>query len=333
MTSSAEINPCPFISSGNEHVVLSHNSHYWSECRISPRAMTANLQNGIVGDEAKPWFAPDEELVPAVKLRKQYYAKVPQRILQSTKINRQEVRNAASQLLELQSEYLTTAYPDIYSIENLGTVGRVIINKATTDQFRLDDTRYTHPLAISGLLGQEDICIVEQTPDERQLLVAGFVATPTDWELGKLISKDMDQIHARFPGYMERLKAVVDSTMANLPEYPHMKYRNNLFLHATADLALFPPQPEVNLVSIEDPGNQIFIRTERETLTRLPANEKYPENGRYSIFTIKPHVYSLSSVAKTDKRSKLIAALEKNDTLKAEGDLAKLALAYLKAAP
>lgn len=331
MTSSAETNPCPFFASGSEHAVLSRNSQYWQECRISPRAMTANLQNGIVGDGARPWFAPDSELVPSIKLRKQYYAKVPQRILQSGHSNRRQIRDAASQLLDLQSEYLATTYPDIYSIENLATVGRIIINKATDDRFQLDDNRYTHPLAISGLLSQEDICIVEQTPDNRQLLAAGFVAAPTDWELSKLLGKDMDQIHARFPGYADRLKAVVDSTMANLPEFPHMKYRNNLFLHATSDLALFPPQHESDTSAITDPGNQIFVRTERETLTRLPATEKYPNNNRYSIFTIKPHVYPLSSVINTSRRDKLVDALEKNNTLKATGHLAQLALSYLKA--
>lgn len=297
--------------------------------------MAANLRTAEVGDMDKyvPWFAPDDELAAAVALRKNYYAEKPEKILHESSENHEALFAAAMQLLELQADYLSEHHPDKYLLARTADSTRVITNKVTNDTYHINaEESNLHPLAISGLLGQEDICLVEETNDERHILAAGFVATPTDWELTKLAGKDMDQIHLGFDGYEERLKKVVDDTLRHLPEFPAMKYRNNEFLDYAPTLALFPDEKvKVDASTISNPGNEITLRSERETLIRLPASEANPDKKRL-VFTIKPHVLTLSEATRRmgdRKLKKLVEAIQKNTVLHRNEELADIALRYL----
>jgi hypothetical protein len=330
-------NGCPFGKPNEQSVVYSSNHEFWEDCRVNTRAMAANLRPAVVGetDSYVPWFAPDSELLQAVTLRKYAYHTDPDRILRTGDANQHALRAAASQLLELQANYLVSHYPESYSIKDSSKLGRYIINKITSDVFVLDAGQSPlHPLAISGLLGQEDLCLVEQTDDGRHVLVAGFVATPTDWELAKLIGKDMDQIHFGFASYQERLKKVVDDTLTELPGFPVMKYRNNLFSDYVPTLAIFSDGViKVDANSVTDPGQEISLRSERETLIRLPSTNTDSDDKKRFVFTIKPHVLTLSEatqILSNDKLKKLVEAFQKNTVLNRNEQLAEIALGYLE---
>lgn len=316
---------CPFVRSG---VVESTNAEYLRDHvfinRTAPapnmRRMTPVNERKVEGRRFLPWFWPDDELRPSVHIRRELFLRSSD-VLQTSKIGEAATRAASQQLLELQADYLSDHFPALYSIEN----GR-IRNKATDDTFDLRHGRGDlDPLAISGLLGQEDICIVEELEDGRHVMAAGFIASPTDWSLPDFIDLDMDRIHARVDRYHDRLKATIDRSMATLPEFPERQFaRNNVFLEQNPSLAIFPAdKPELEPAAIADPGREIFLRTERETLTRLPR-----EHRRFIVFTIKPHVYPLSFVK--DLRGKeLAAAIESNDVLGRNVELARIALDYL----
>lgn len=332
MTHSPESPRCPFSAVDENNVVLSTNTRYWEDCRINNRALAANLRTAAVEDEEPfvPWFAPDDELQKTVALRKRIYDTNPDRVFHGGKSNQQALRVAAAQLLELQADYLAGHFPESYAIETTTKLGRCVINKVTDDRFQLETTTSDlHPLVASGLLGQEDICMVKQSDDGRHIFTAGFVATPTDWELTKFIGKDMDEVHLRFPSYPERLKKVVDDTLTELPEFPAMKYRNNMFLYKNPQLNDAPgTQPDINPYDITDPGSQVFIRTERETLIRLPSQDGNPGD---IVFTIKPQVFPLETIRTSSRREKLVAAIRTNTVLQHDELLAGIALGYLLA--
>ncbi len=338
---------CPFTGSAAERdVVLSTNDAYLKEMRINPLAPAANMRR-ITPPHEKPaegerfvsWFAPDNELADAVTLRKEIFLADQERILYvGKKKNRAKIRAASQQLLELQATYLVEHFPEQYGFEDDPEFGRLIINKTTGDTFCVHPTKDDwHPLAICGLLGQEDICVVEQQDDGRQVLVAGFLATPTNWNLSNFVNEDMDKIHHHVAGYDKpvdgsrvRLKDTIDRTLISLPEYPiRQTERNNIFTDnepaLAHDPATFIPQPR----TINDPGSQIFMRSERETLTRLPSTDAYPLGNRFIIFTIKPHVFPLSEVA-NERHDELTAALQTNKVLQERKKLAKKALRYLQ---
>lgn len=314
--------------------LLSTNIDYLKRLRINDFSPAGNLRRVTppykrkAGEYFEPWFMPDDELAQAVAIRKEAFANDPDKILQING-DSQTVYEAASQFLKLQVDELTSQYPELYARE-----GQLIVNKVTGDRFDPSDQ---HPLAISGLLGQEDICMVERAEDGRQVMVAAFVASPTDWTLSKLVGKDMDQIHKDVRGYFETvegsnrpLKWVVDKTLDGLPDFSERQVtRNNVFLVFSPSYALVPGHfSETVPDSTDDPGSQIFLRSEYETLTRLPSTEEFPNGDKYIFFTIKPHTYPLSLVAEV-RRDDMAEAMLTNMKLRRSEALAKLVISYL----
>lgn len=249
-----------------------------------------------------PWFWPDDELAKAVEFRRDAFVHNQARVL-NTAENDPVVRAASQQLLWLQSHYLAERFPAKYAIEQSHKFGRVILNKVTGDAFSMrPEQDEWHPLVASGILGQEDLCIVQRKRSGKQVLVAGFLATPTHWNLSRFIDADMDKIHKNVSGYHKptsaesrwRLKDTVDKTLDNLRVYPDgIISRNNQFIEYDPSLALEPSIESRYYAkkSAKDLGNRIYLRSERETLTRLPA--PYDD---FSVFTIKPNVYRMSDV-------------------------------------
>ncbi|MDQ5982465.1 MAG: hypothetical protein QG549_462 [Patescibacteria group bacterium] len=324
---------CPLASLNFDasKIVLSTNKRNLRDMRINPIAPAANMRrvtdpNSVEPtDHFVPWFAPDDELARAVQIRKAAYQENPDRVL-NTADDDPSVCAVAEQLLELQTEYLVRHYPAMYELD-----GSVICNKVSGDRYDITPgASDLHPLAIIGLLGQEDVCIVHEQADGRHVMVAGFLASPTGWNLADFIGLDMDQIHENVDGYTEKLKSTVDRSLSSLPEFPERQFaRNNTFLGLNPLLGLVHDQmPDIDENSITDAESQIIFRSEYETLTRLPATEKNPNGNQYIIFTIEPRVYALSTM-KAERGQDLAKAIETNRVLGRKAIVAKEAMNYL----
>lgn len=321
---------CPFKGYDEEDVVRSTNVRYREKvAKINERSPAANL---YAVDEDAPWFWPDENLQDTIAIRKKRYNDEPHVVLH-TGNNDPAIRAAAQQLLEEQVQYLVTYFPDLYAREVDDNGHEVIINKATDDRYKISpDESDLHPLAISGLLGQEDICLVQHMDDGREVLVAGFLASPTDWHLTQHIGRDMDGIHADIKGYLKPaddvgisrpLKDTVDKVFIRLRKSPGLKVaRNNILTYEDPSQALLPgKQFDSKGEDVTEPGSQIFIRSEYETLTALS-----PE---YAVFTIAPKVIPLSQFADSPRRHELIKFLEHRVSVGTKKLLAEKALSYL----
>lgn len=282
--------------------------------RVNPSANMWSITHPNLGrnvDNFRPWLAPDDDLERVIRNRKESYASDPNRVCV---VGNKRAWGAGQQLLEIQADYLSKIYPEIYAIEN----DAEIINKATGDRYPLrpDKQNDLPPIAICGLLGQEDFCIIERQDDGRYIMVAGFVASPTNWQLPDFIGKDMDTVHESVDNYDKRLKKVVDRVLDRLPEFPEgIQARNNLFLRLETGHDLPHGDPYSDTSHITDPGKQIYLRSERETLTRLPATNEYPDNDRYVIFSIKPHLFPIEKViAKRGRR--FMEVIKKNEKIR-----------------
>lgn len=296
---------------GQNGVVMSTNWEYLRSMKMNVRVPSPNMapitrvnEDGE-NDYIAPWFWPDNEMPEAVEVRQAAFLENQDRVL-VTACDDPVVRDASQRLLWLQARYLTEKYPESYSIENSRKFGKVIlnhVNEAKIDAFSLRPEKMDwHPLAISGMLGQEDICIVRRKKSGRQVLVAGFLATPTNWNLSNFLNADMDKIHKHVKGYHKpawkgskyKLKDTVDRFLAVQHEYPNgMTWRNNQFIEYIPTLAREPDDEtafDENEVK-ENPGEKIFLRSERETLVRLP--EPYDD---FTVFTIKPHVFRMDDI-------------------------------------
>jgi hypothetical protein len=132
----------------------------------------------------------------------------------------------------------------------------------------------------------EDLCVLLDH-DGGWRLDSGVVCFPSLWRLGDKIGHPLADIHGPVPAYAEELAARVDRLVARLrPGRP--VWRRNWFVHH--DPALHQPEPGPPPVSMPDPPEGLWLRSERQTLHRLPATGAV-------VFTIRTQQVPLAEVA------------------------------------
>lgn len=159
----------------------------------------------------------------------------------------------------------------------------------------------------------EDMCLLTRRADEDVYrLVGAAVAWPTDWQPKDKIGLPLTAMHAPIQGYAEHLASGVDHFMAKL--IPGRIFgRCNWFITPTPNLrwiAEDAPKIAFANVTANNAGDTLFIRSERQTLRRLP------ETGAI-LFTIGVYVARLGSLMQTNLL-RLAAAME--SLLQGEGD-------------
>ena len=161
--------------------------------------------------------------------------------------------------------------------------------------------------------GHEDLCLLTRSPDEEQYrLIAAAVAWPTDWDPADKIGKPLRALHAPIAGYEEQLATPVDAFMDKLK--PGVIYgRANWFIAPTSDkrwIAKASPAQAFAHVSADNAGETLFVRSERQTLRKLP------ETGAI-LFTIGIYVEPLCNLTASNQ-AMLSAAMD--SLLNGEGD-------------
>jgi len=156
----------------------------------------------------------------------------------------------------------------------------------------------------SALSVWEDMCLLTRLPDEDiYRLIGAAVAFPTDWHPADKMGLPMTALHAPIDGYEEQLSAPVDRFMAKLK--PGAIYgRCNWFIAPTGRprwIADAPPEQAFGHVTAENAGETLFIRSERQTLRRLP------QTGAI-LFTIGIYVSPLKDLT-PDNLAKIAGAV------------------------
>jgi len=159
-------------------------------------------------------------------------------------------------------------------------------------------------LARAALLVQEDLCLMEQDGQD-WVLTAGCVCFPTRWRLPEKLGRPLAGIHAPVPGFAERLGRPVerffDKLMADRPVW-----RLNWSL--IDDPALFQPGGHGRsaadpTITAENAGERLWLRVERQTLTRLP------QTGAV-LFAIRIHRWPVAVLSgRPDAAARLAAAM------------------------
>lgn len=154
-------------------------------------------------------------------------------------------------------------------------------------------------LGVAGALPEaaravhEDLCLLTRRDDEEVYrLIGAAVAWPSDWRPTEKIGLPLRALHAPIQGYEEHLASGVDRFMATLRPGP-IYGRCNWFIAATGErrwLPDRPPQEAFAHVTPQNAGETLFVRSERQTLRRLP------ETGAI-LFTIGIHVEPLGRLA------------------------------------
>ena len=125
----------------------------------------------------------------------------------------------------------------------------------------------------AALAVHEDLCLLTKRPDEDVYrLIGAAVAWPSDWHPAEKIGLPLRALHAPIAGYEEQLATGVDRFMETLRPGP-IYGRCNWFIAPTGErrwLADRPPAEAFAHVTPDNAGETLFVRSERQTLRRLP---------------------------------------------------------------
>lgn len=171
----------------------------------------------------------------------------------------------------------------------------------------------TGALPDAALAHHEDMCLLSRRADEDiYRLVGAAVAFPTDWHPKDKLGLPLAAMHAPIQGYAEQLASGVDHFMAKLKP-GRIFGRCNWFIAPTDTLRWIADQPHeiaFRTVTAENAGETLFVRSERQTLRRLP------ETGAV-LFTIGVYVAPLGRLLHSNI---LLLAAAMEMLLQGEGD-------------
>ena len=188
---------------------------------------------------------------------------------------------ACAELLERLADLLPRRFPGLFARE-AGTLR----NHLTGERWPLDGAA----LPIVARLVQEDVCLLELR-DGVPVLVAGVLCFTPGWRLRDKLGLPLAAVHGPVPLYTDRLARPVDRFMAKLADGKLVE-RLNWGLYDNP--ALFRPGGHNRVapnsaITPQNAGETIFLRVERQTLSRL-------ERTGTVLFTIRTHVYPLHRV-------------------------------------
>lgn len=203
---------------------------------------------------------------------------------------------AAAEVLALLAAHLPARYPGWFERD-----GPLLRNRLTGEDWDLSRPLPCDPLELAGRLVQEDLCVIRPGPDG-PLLDAAVLCAPSRWRLAEKIGRPLLAVHGPVPGYAERLGAPVDRLMRLLAP-GRLALRMNWSV--VDDPALFQPGGKHRTardpaVTAANAGTRLHLRTERQTLSRLPSGSV--------LFTIRVHAYTLARVAAVPGAAARLAA-------------------------
>jgi hypothetical protein len=185
--------------------------------------------------------------------------------------------------LALKQQLLTERHDDVFAALPHCLAAAEETLELVTDWLGRHDRRPApvdepcHPLDHAGRLVQEDLCLMAPDETGAVVLAAGSVCFPSHWRLADKLGRPAAAIHAPVPHYDEELRDRVDLFLDRLrPE--GSAQRRNLSVHDHDDL--YAPEPHESPASFTDDPADVWLRSERQTLRRLPRTGAV-------LFTIK----------------------------------------------
>jgi dimethylamine monooxygenase subunit A len=191
---------------------------------------------------------------------------------------------AQAELLALLRAHLLARFPQRYR----ATPDALVL--AATGATVSTHAEVATPIANAGHLVPEDLCLMRADDSGAYCLVAAALAFPTRWRLAEKMGKPMLAIHAPVPGYGESIGKATDALMAGL-KVERPRWRLNWSVVDAPDLHQ-PTRPPMGVRNMQKSvAQQLWVRTERQTLRRLP------ESGDV-LFTIRIRQVTVAQLCK-----------------------------------
>jgi dimethylamine monooxygenase subunit A len=249
---------------------------------------------GLTAAPASAWFEIDDRYPDELALRRTLLQTERNEVLVITPGSEPACRETLDRL----TVHLPEHHPAWFTRD-----GDYLNNHLTNETWNLTSPP-CGPLELAGRLVQEDLCIIELR-DDAPFLTAGIVCFPSRWRLRDKIGRPLLEVHGRVPFYAEKLGRPVDRFMT-MVKPGHITVRYNWSL--LDDPALFQlggkfRSDRNERITAQNAGDSIFVRVERQILTRLVATGAV-------LFTIRTHVYPLARItARPEIAARLAAAV------------------------
>jgi dimethylamine monooxygenase subunit A len=233
---------------------------------------------GLVTVPETEWFEIDTLYGTEIAERRRLLAERHRDVFGAESISDQ----ARAETLEMIVEHLTRVHPAWF--ERAGNTIHVSLSGETWSIDAHD------PLELAGQLVQEDLCLIQATP-EGPRLTAAVLCFPSRWRLHEKLGRPLSEVHGNVPLYGDRLARPVDRFMAHV-RTGHIAARVNWSI--MDDPTLFQPTGKWRIahdatITGDNAGERLFLRAERQTLRRLPVSGAV-------LFGIRVHVYPLGRV-------------------------------------
>ena len=206
-----------------------------------------------------------------------------------------EAEDASREVLQRLIAYLTTQFPNWFDLD-----GDTLSNRLTHETWDLAAPP-CHSLELAGRLVQEDLCIIRTDADAPRF-TAGVLCFPSRWRLREKLGRPLAAVHGPVPFYAERLAAPVDRFMAKVKP-GHIASRLNWSV--LDDPAMYQPtgkwrEAANSAITPANAGDTLWLRVERQTLTRLPRTGAV-------LFGIRVHSYPLAAAITTPAHAAQLA--------------------------
>jgi hypothetical protein len=137
----------------------------------------------------------------------------------------------------------------------------------------------------AALSVQEDLCVLLPDASGQLVLAAACVCFPSHWRLADKMGTPAWAIHEPVPRYDDELAKRVDTFLDRLRPPAVMK-RRNWTIHESPEL--FVPHSPAH-VDVSIPPEDLWLRSERQTLRRLPKSSAV-------VFTIRTQQVQISAL-------------------------------------
>ena len=194
----------------------------------------------------------------------------------------------ARELLEVMAEYLPEHFPDKFEKN-----GRILTNKATGDVFDLDNLP-ADPIAVAGMLVQEDLILIHEGEDGQFRLSAGSLSFPSGWSLKEKLGKTVAEIHDGVPEVNKHIGEMMNKFLARIkPDRSFWRINflsfNTPVLTTHPDIPELEPEADFDEVTKRNVGKW-YLRSEREVFTRVPQSGDI-------LFSLKTYVTQFKDLA------------------------------------
>jgi hypothetical protein len=239
------------------------------------------------------WLEEDENLISYLDEKLSLYRALPDRVL----VEDEGTREAQSEVLATVQAHVLKYFPALYRRDGN------TMDIAGQHHVQLDDALRS-PIAIAGLLVQEDLVLMRKSADGWKLAAASL-CFPSAWNLLEKFKRPLHEIHKPVPGFGggTRNAGLIERMFDNL-DPSRILLRWNWSLHG--DAVLYHPHSNSGpgpRFSAGDLRGRVIIRLERQTLRKLPKSGDI-------LFTIRIHLNPLEMLEARPDRAVLAASLE-----------------------